>query len=964
MIFKTLNFGRWGSGGTLKATRLLAIACGLFAVFSPAQSAPLLEEGFNYAAGSNLAANAPWAGSSGASVSLVSGNLTYTNLRSTVPAGNMLQITGGTTRNVYRYFSTTAVAGGAVYCSMLLRCSVPPTNSQLIACLLSAGKTSPNNDTDPLELNVTAVTNGCRLSIVAAGSDSASIRQTLLTNTTHLIVVKYIFSANGQGSIYLDPTPGSVEPSSATATTSGGDGGAGATNLQTILFRSSSSVGQGGFTFDAVRVSTNWADVTPLPNILSLAGPTDQAVCYGSSANFGVVVTGTPPIMYHWRTNGVVITSATNSTFTLTTPTANDTLKNFDVVVTDIFGAVTSRIARLTFSTNAASIVTQPVGQLVTPGLASATFNVTAAGDAPLSFQWRANGMPIPGATSPSYVLNNPGPADVATALDCIVSNPCGSITSSPPVGVYFPNIFYAGYDAGAGFFGGENIIFTNISAQSYYVWSSPDLATSVTNWTLEGQMSELPLGTTGQSRYGINLNPTTSPVYYIIAQRNSGPYTDTEPLFWLTSDDYASFTLTSSNLTISAAGIFNQNTFYTAYDAGAGFFGGENLIFTNTSGTIYCAWSSPDLSVSVTNWTFEGPMSELPLGTTGESRYGINLNPVTSPVYYIFAQTNTGNYTPTEALVWLTTEDYASFTVINSNAPITTDGIFAARTATSVPNAFYPAYDAGAGFFSGENLVLAAASATNFYVWSSTDPSISVTNWTFEGAMSEFPFGNSGDSNYGINLNPIASPVYYIFAQTNSGPYTVTEPVIWLTTFDFASYTVNNSNVAINAAGILALPALPNITQPPQSQTVLTGQNPSFSVLAAGSGLGYRWLFNNNSIPGASTPFLNLTNVSLSNAGSYVVIVTNLAGAEIRSGATLNVVVPPTLNFGSSSPGSLQLSANCITGATYAVEAATNLFHPVWVPVFTGNTGIGGVVNFQTNATARASQFYRLVFP
>src|SRR5260370_7554793 len=48
------------------------------------------------------------------------------------------------------------------------------------------------------------------------------------------------------------------------------------------------------------------------------------------------------------------------------------------------------------------SITTQPVSQTVTAGQ-TATFSVTAAGTAPFSYQWRKNGTPITGPSSPSY---------------------------------------------------------------------------------------------------------------------------------------------------------------------------------------------------------------------------------------------------------------------------------------------------------------------------------------------------------------------------------------------------------------------------------------------------------------------------------------------------------------------------------------------------------------------------------
>jgi hypothetical protein len=143
-----------------------------------------------------------------------------------------------------------------------------------------------------------------------------------------------------------------------------------------------------------------------------------------------------------------------------------------------------------------------------------------------------------------------------------------------------------------------------------------------------------------------------------------------------------------------------------------------------------------------------------------------------------------------------------------------------------------------------------------------------------------------------------------------------------------------------------------------------LAGQNASFNVIASGIGLGYQWLLNNSPISGAAAPVFNLTNISPSYAGSYAVMVTNVYGAVTSGIATLTVLPPPTLKLGSSTTGNLQLSANSITGLTYVVEAATNLLHPVWIPVLTNTTGSDGAASFQTNAAGATWQFYRLVFP
>jgi hypothetical protein len=45
-------------------------------------------------------------------------------------------------------------------------------------------------------------------------------------------------------------------------------------------------------------------------------------------------------------------------------------------------------------------------------------------------------------------------------------------------------------------------------------------------------------------------------------------------------------------------------------------------------------------------------------------------------------------------------------------------------------------------------------------------------------------------------------------------------------------------------------------------------------------------------------------------------------------------------------------------------VLSATNLAAPTWTPVLTNNTGLSGVINWQTNTAGGPNQYYRLLFP
>ena len=78
-----------------------------------------------------------------------------------------------------------------------------------------------------------------------------------------------------------------------------------------------------------------------------------------------------------------------------------------------------------------------------------------------------------------------------------------------------------------------------------------------------------------------------------------------------------------------------------------------------------------------------------------------------------------------------------------------------------------------------------------------------------------------------------------------------------------------------------------------------MLGATTDFSVSADGSlPLSYQWIFNNiEIIPGATAPFLQLTNLQLSQSGNYSVIVTNAFGAVTSSPSLLSVVgVPPVI--------------------------------------------------------------------
>jgi len=85
-------------------------------------------------------------------------------------------------------------------------------------------------------------------------------------------------------------------------------------------------------------------------------------------------------------------------------------------------------------------------------------------------------------------------------------------------------------------------------------------------------------------------------------------------------------------------------------------------------------------------------------------------------------------------------------------------------------------------------------------------------------------------------------------------------------------------------------------IVTPPQNQFALAGSNATFSVGAAGSTpFSYQWQFNGTNIAGATSESLIVSNVQTAKAGTYAVVVSNLVSVATNS-ATLSLGALPAI--------------------------------------------------------------------
>ncbi len=169
-----------------------------------------------------------------------------------------------------------------------------------------------------------------------------------------------------------------------------------------------------------------------------------------------------------------------------------------------------------------------------------------------------------------------------------------------------------------------------------------------------------------------------------------------------------------------------------------------------------------------------------------------------------------------------------------------------------------------------------------------------------------------------------------------------------------------NNAGSITSAVATLTVNVPPSITAQPQSLTVPAGSNATFSVTASGTvPLTYQWRFNNTNLTGAIGTNYTVTNVQTSNAGSYTVVITNVAGSVTSAVAVLTMASELRLNyqlFTTNSALAVRISPRI--AQPYSLEASMNLTN--WVSIFTNQSGATGADYTQTAITNFPHRFFR----
>ncbi len=649
--------------------------------------------------------------------------------------------------------------------------------------------------------------------------------------------------------------------------------------------------------------------------------PANVSVTAPAPATFSVVAIGATPMSYQWRRNGTAISGATSSSYTLSPTAVSNSGSVYTVTVSNAGGSVTSTPATLTVSAApiAPSITTQPASMFAFEPTA-ATFSVVATGTSPLSYQWRRNGVAIPGATSASYTLSPTSVGDSGATFSVVVSNSVGSVTSSGAMLTVFtsgggallldahfdttPNGFtYAddvfrgtnqpNYASGAhitsgGFTGGAltvrvgNINSQNISNISggwstSFTLAGPSPAILLFRYRLTEQATFEPDEFT-QMLVSLDGGLKGLPPNDYIAQVVGGGTTTTG--WQLVQLDLGVLSAGTHVLTFGAYN--NQKTYPDEF---AEVFIDDVMLQASAPTQTQPNITTPPANVTVTvpaQATFT-----VVAGGTAPLSYQWRRNAVAIPGATSASYTFTPTVSDNGALFSVVVTNSAG-SVTSPSATLTVNGAPVAPTITTPPASVTVTVPAPATF-----TVVAGGTAPLSYQWRRNAVAI-----------------------------PGATSAGYTFTPTVSDSGALFSVVV---TNSVSSVTSASATLTVNGA-----PVAPTITTPPASLTVTAPAQATFSVVAAGTApLSYQWRRNGAAIPGATNPSYALSSTTLSDSGStFSVVVSNSVNTVTSAAATLTVL------DGGGGGGSAIIDAHFDTAAD-GFAYADDLFRATTQPAY-----------------------------
>ncbi len=602
------------------------------------------------------------------------------------------------------------------------------------------------------------------------------------------------------------------------------------------------------------------------PTITALPG--SQTVLVGANVNFSVTAAGSPPLGYHWLRNGSPLSDGGNvsgsatANLSLTNVQLTDT-STFQVIVSNLAGSTNSALVTLTVNPPPVppSISAPPPSQTVTAGT-NVSFSVTAAGTAPLSFQWQknnlnlANGGNVSGATTSILTLSNVQSDDAAN-YSVIVTNVAGSTNSGPAsLTVNVPPAVTA-QPVSVGVMAGTNVSFS-VGASG--------TAPLVYEWRFNGS----PLSDGGQ--FAGTATPTMSITN--VGSNNGGNYSV------LVSNVAGATASSNAVLAVTLPG-----SCYPAPTNLVGWWPGDgnaNDIIGGNDGTLQGGATA-------------GAPGEVgpAFGFNGTTAY------VSIPDSSVFHPTN------------FTVEAWVLFTSLDSTASGGSAAgqqyiVFKQNTRYSSFEGIYLGKERGTG---GDHFAFAVSSSAGVTAEADSGPVIATNVWYHIA-------GVRGTNTLQLYLNGalVASasvnfaqdygtlPLYFGSSGETYWDHKLSGSLDEVSLYDRALAASEVAAIyAAGSGGKCKGAVAPAIVTQPTNQVIIVGGSTSFTVVAAGTQpLAYQWykdgvkMTNSGTIAGATGATLSLANLQLSEVGNYTVYVSNPLGTAVSQPASLITGLPP----------------------------------------------------------------------
>ena len=548
-------------------------------------------------------------------------------------------------------------------------------------------------------------------------------------------------------------------------------------------------------------------------------------------------------------------------------------------------------------------ITTSPASVATCPGN-NVKFSVTATGNAPLSYYWRKNTIPIPGATNTIYNIAAVTASD-AGSYNVVVSNTVGTATSAaatltvntPPVASALTNLVRS--------VGASAVFSTTASGTGPFSYG----------WDKDGIVIA---GQTNSSLILSNLSLSDLGVYRVTV---SGACGSTSSSATLTVD--SCFPAVDVMLVIDRSGSMAGQKYNDARQACSNFV--QNLNFSANADQAGLASynSAATLDQKLTNslQALDQSIHSIP-AAAGNTSISLGLhtaqaelvsarhNPQALPVLILLSDgLPTGTDTKSNALYNATLAKDAGTLVFTVGLGSDVDPVLMAGIASAPEDYFFTTNSSQLSVLFNAISTLICRPPTNIFV----------------GGLSNLTVCAGSEANFAVTVtatSPDCAPYSYqwekdgvpIFGQTNT--FLVVANV---SAADAGAYAVEVSSVCrcvTNSASLVVnSPVL--VVSAPVSLTNCPETSASFSVGATGTGLSYQWYNGGNALPGQTGSSLSLSSVGATDAGVYSVVVSGACGAAVTNSASL-VVNSPVLVV--SAPVSL---TNCPgMSASFSVNA------------------------------------------